>query len=279
MSRVSQHPNIVHLQDLFADEEKIYIVMEYMRGGELYEKITKQKVFSEREASTVMAEIIKVIQYLHSNNIVHRDLKPSNILYIDETHHPSTLRVSDFGFAKLLRHDNGMLMTPCFTANFVAPEVLKKQGYDKSCDMWSLGIMLFIMLTGKVPFSTKMESDKDGNLADPSAEILSKISALDINQATSGRSWSMISEQGKDLVCKLLNKDSAKRITAEQALIHPWIVQRDILPDCHLPVKRDKADISAVKKLTEAMRPEANESKTKSLFKLGPVPGLGRKKK
>ena len=108
MSKVSQHPNIVHLQDLFADEEKIYIVMEYMRGGELYEKITKQKVFSEREASTVMAEIIKVIQYLHSNNIVHRDLKPSNILYIDETHHPSTLRVSDFGFAKLLRHDNGI---------------------------------------------------------------------------------------------------------------------------------------------------------------------------
>lgn len=89
----------------------------------------------------------------------------------------------------------------------------------------------------------------------------------------------MISEQGKDLVCKLLNKDSAKRITADQAIVHPWIVQRDILPDCHLPVKRDKTDISQVKKLTEAMRPEANDNKSKGLFKLGPVPGLGRKKK
>ena len=166
MSKTSQHPNVVSMTDLFETETDVYIVMEYMTGGELYDKIVKQKVFSEKEASAVICQIASVLKYLHSNNIVHRDLKPSNILYCDESADPIGLRVSDFGFAKLLRHDNGMLMTPCFTANFVAPEVLKSQGYDKSCDIWSLGVILYVMLVGSLPFQAikQAENQKRGGL-------------------------------------------------------------------------------------------------------------------
>lgn len=80
--------------------------------------------------------------------MVHRDLKPSNILYESESMQPESLRIIDFGFAKQLRAENGLLMTPCYTANFVAPEVLKRQGYDEACDIWSLGVILFILLAG-----------------------------------------------------------------------------------------------------------------------------------
>ena len=83
-----------------------------------------------------------------SVQVVHRDLKPSNILYADETGNPDSLRIVDFGFAKQLRADNGLLMTPCYTANFVAPEVLKRQGYDAACDVWSCGVILYTMLAG-----------------------------------------------------------------------------------------------------------------------------------
>ena len=92
----------------------------------MFHKIQRQKMFSEREASAVMKTITSTVAYLHQNDVAHRDLKPSNILYADESGDPNTVRIVDFGFAKQLRHENGMLMTPCFTKNYVAPEVLSK---------------------------------------------------------------------------------------------------------------------------------------------------------
>ena len=92
--------------------------------------------------------------------MVHRDLKPANILYGDDRGDPSTLRIIDFGFAKQLRADNGLLTTPCYTANFVAPEVLKRQGYDAACDVWSLGVLLFIMLAGYVALAQRARRKK-----------------------------------------------------------------------------------------------------------------------
>ena len=92
--------------------------------------------------------IFFTITFICFFQVVHRDLKPANILYADDSGDPDSLRICDFGFAKQLRAENGLLMTPCYTANFVAPEVLKRQGYDAACDVWSLGILLYVMLVG-----------------------------------------------------------------------------------------------------------------------------------
>ncbi|XP_041924481.1 ribosomal protein S6 kinase alpha-3 isoform X5 [Alosa sapidissima] len=146
--RYGQHPNIITLKDVYDDGRSVYLVTELLKGGELLDKILRQKFFSEREASAVLHTITKTMEYLHSQGVVHRDLKPSNILYVDELGNPESIRICDFGFAKQLRAENGLLMTPCYTANFVAPEVLKKQGYDAACDIWSLGVLLYTMLTG-----------------------------------------------------------------------------------------------------------------------------------
>ncbi|KAM9300772.1 ribosomal protein S6 kinase alpha-3 isoform 5-T5 [Morus bassanus] len=120
--RYGQHPNIITLKDVYDDGKYVYVVTELMKGGELLDKILRQKFFSEREASAVLFTITKTVEYLHAQGVVHRDLKPSNILYVDESGNPESIRICDFGFAKQLRAENGLLMTPCYTANFVAPE-------------------------------------------------------------------------------------------------------------------------------------------------------------
>ncbi|MCL4128655.1 UNVERIFIED_CONTAM: hypothetical protein GTU68_040688 [Idotea baltica] len=146
--RYGHFPNIIYLRDVYEDDSHVYLVMELMEGGELLDKILKLKFFTEREACAIMQVISKAVHYLHQNGVVHRDLKPSNVMFADNSGCPDSLRVCDFGFAKQLRAENGLLMTPCYTANFVAPEVLKKQGYDAACDIWSMGVLLYTMLAG-----------------------------------------------------------------------------------------------------------------------------------
>uniref|UniRef100_A0A672NKB2 non-specific serine/threonine protein kinase n=1 Tax=Sinocyclocheilus grahami TaxID=75366 RepID=A0A672NKB2_SINGR len=185
--RYGQHPNIITLKDVYDDGKFVYLVMELMRGGELLDRILRQKCFSEREASAVLCTITKTVEYLHSQGVVHRDLKPSNMLYVDETGDPESIRICDFGFAKQLRAENGLLMTPCYTANFVAPEVLKKQGYDAACDIWSLGILLYTMLAGFTPFANGPD--------DTPEEILARIGSGKF--ALSGGNWDTVSDAAK----------------------------------------------------------------------------------
>ncbi|XP_045154860.1 ribosomal protein S6 kinase alpha-1 [Echinops telfairi] len=222
--RYGQHPNIITLKDVYDDGKHVYLVTELMRGGELLDKILRQKFFSEREASFVLHTISKTVEYLHSQGVVHRDLKPSNILYVDESGNPECLRICDFGFAKQLRAENGLLMTPCYTANFVAPEVLKRQGYDEGCDVWSLGILLYTMLAGYTPFAN--------GPGDTPEEILTRIGSGKFT--LSGGNWNTVSEAAKDLVSRMLHVDPHQRLTAKQVLQHPWITQRDKLPQSQL---------------------------------------------
>lgn len=222
--RYGQHPNIITLKDVYDDGKYVYVVTELMKGGELLDKILRQKFFSEREASAVLFTITKTVEYLHTQGVVHRDLKPSNILYVDESGNPESIRICDFGFAKQLRAENGLLMTPCYTANFVAPEVLKRQGYDAACDIWSLGVLLYTMLTGYTPFANGPD--------DTPEEILARIGSGKFS--LSGGYWNSVSDTAKDLVSKMLHVDPHQRLTAALVLRHPWIVHWDQLPQYQL---------------------------------------------
>uniref|UniRef100_A0A8U8BJ30 Ribosomal protein S6 kinase n=1 Tax=Geospiza parvula TaxID=87175 RepID=A0A8U8BJ30_GEOPR len=231
--RYGQHPNIITLKDVYDDGKFVYLVMELMRGGELLDRILRQKCFSEREASAVLCTITKTVDYLHSQGVVHRDLKPSNILYMDESGNPDSIRICDFGFAKQLRAENGLLMTPCYTANFVAPEVLKRQGYDAACDIWSLGILLYTMLAGFTPFANGPD--------DTPEEILARIGSG--KYALTGGNWDSVSDTAKDIVSKMLHVDPHQRLTAVQVLRHPWIVNREYLSQNQL----SRQDVHLVK--------------------------------
>uniref|UniRef100_A0A672J816 Ribosomal protein S6 kinase n=1 Tax=Salarias fasciatus TaxID=181472 RepID=A0A672J816_SALFA len=211
-------------EHVYDNGKQVFLVTELMRGGELLDRILKQKFFSEREASAVLYTITKTVEYLHSQGVVHRDLKPSNILYVDESGNPESIRICDFGFAKQLRANNGLLMTPCYTANFVAPEVLKRQGYDVGCDIWSLGVLLYTMLAGFTPFANGPE--------DTPNEILGRIGSGHFS--LTGGNWDTVSDAAKDLVSKMLHVDPHQRLSAKQVLKHPWIIQRDKLPNSQL---------------------------------------------
>ncbi|XP_048400207.1 ribosomal protein S6 kinase alpha-6 isoform X2 [Stegostoma tigrinum] len=229
LMRYGQHPNIITLKDVYDDGRYVYLVTELLKGGELLDRLLRQKYFSEREASAVLFTITKTVEYLHCQGVVHRDLKPSNILYMDESGDPESIRICDFGFAKQLRGDNGLLMTPCYTANFVAPEVLMRQGYDAACDIWSLGVLLYTMLAGYTPFANGPN--------DTAEEILLRIGSGKFS--LSGGNWDTVSDAAKDLLSNMLHVDPHQRFTAEQVLKHPWIACRDQLP--HFQLNRQDA--------------------------------------
>ncbi|KAM6253327.1 ribosomal protein S6 kinase alpha-6 isoform 5-T6 [Porphyrio hochstetteri] len=162
-------------------------------------------------------------------DVVHRDLKPSNILYTDDSNNADSIRICDFGFAKQLRGENGLLLTPCYTANFVAPEVLMRQGYDAACDIWSLGVLLYTMLAGYTPFANGPN--------DTPEEILVRIGSGKFS--LSGGNWDTVSDAAKDLLSHMLHVDPHQRYTAEQVLKHSWIACRDQLP--HYQLNRQDA--------------------------------------
>ncbi|XP_075369031.1 ribosomal protein S6 kinase alpha-6 isoform X6 [Mycteria americana] len=229
LMRYGQHPNIITLKDVYDDGRFIYLVTELMKGGELLDRILRQKFFSEREASAVLYTITKTVDYLHCQGVVHRDLKPSNILYTDDSNNADSIRICDFGFAKQLRGENGLLLTPCYTANFVAPEVLMRQGYDAACDIWSLGVLLYTMLAGYTPFANGPN--------DTPEEILVRIGSGKFS--LSGGNWDTVSDAAKDLLSHMLHVDPHQRYTAEQVLKHSWIACRDQLP--HYQLNRQDA--------------------------------------
>ncbi|XP_051919440.1 ribosomal protein S6 kinase alpha-2 [Hippocampus zosterae] len=219
--RYGQHPNINTLKDVFDDGQFVYLVQNLLRGGELLDRVLTVPNFIEKDASDIICTLTKTVEYLHSQGVVHRDLKPSNIHYCDDRGLPECIRICDFGFAKQLRAENGLLMTPCYTATFMAPEILKKQGYDAACDIWSLGILLYTMIAGFSPFASSPE--------DSAEEILAQIGCGKF--IITGGNWELVSDAAKDIVTKMLHVDPHQRLTAPQVLRHPWIVGRDQLSD------------------------------------------------
>ncbi|KAL1336978.1 hypothetical protein HN51_031428 [Arachis hypogaea] len=204
------HKNLVQYYDAFEDQDNVYIVMELCEGGELLDRIlSKGGKYSEDDAKAVMVQILNVVAFCHLQGVVHRDLKPENFLYTskDESSE-SELKAIDFGLSDFVRPDE-RLNDIVGSAYYVAPEVLHRS-YSTEADVWSIGVIAYILLCGSRPFWARTESGifRAVLKADPS-----------FDEAP----WPSLSTEAKDFVKRLLNKDPRKRISASQALSHPWI--------------------------------------------------------
>ncbi|MED6120099.1 CDPK- kinase 5 [Stylosanthes scabra] len=204
------HKNLVQYYDAFEDQDNVYIVMELCEGGELLDRIlSKGGKYSEDDAKAVMVQILNVVAFCHLQGVVHRDLKPENFLYTskDESSE-SELKAIDFGLSDFVRPDE-RLNDIVGSAYYVAPEVLHRS-YSTEADVWSIGVIAYILLCGSRPFWARTESGifRAVLKADPSFDE---------------PPWPSLSTEAKDFVKRLLNKDPRKRISAAQALSHPWL--------------------------------------------------------
>ncbi|XP_059571964.1 calcium/calmodulin-dependent protein kinase type 1 isoform X2 [Alligator mississippiensis] len=203
-----QHPNIVALDDIYESGSHLYLIMQLVSGGELFDRIVEKGFYTERDASQLIRQILDAVKYLHDMGIVHRDLKPENLLYysLDED---SKIMISDFGLSKI-EGSGSVMSTACGTPGYVAPEVLAQKPYSKAVDCWSIGVIAYILLCGYPPFY-------DENDAKLFEQILRAEYEFDSPY------WDDISDSAKDFIKHLMEKDPGKRFTCEQALQHPWI--------------------------------------------------------
>lgn len=217
ISKNIDHDNIVATYDVFDTRDNLFIVMEYMPGGMLYDILANEGSFTEKNAASVMRDLLYAVQCLHDNDIVHRDIKPENVLALNKTW-PLKVKLADFGLADFVLENSfgekstcGMYGTPFF----VAPEVIRAETYTPAVDVWSLGVLAYNMLSGKLPF--------DGNNI---KEVLRRV--------RSGRysfpdaEWGDISAEAKDFIRGLLEVDPKKRLTANKALDHIWLTSTNI---------------------------------------------------
>jgi len=232
MERVD-HPNCVAFYGSYESSRHIYIVMELVSGGQLLERIVKKDHYSETEAAKVFVQVVSAIDYLHSKGVVHRDLKPENLLY--KTHAAdSQIKICDFGLGRAVSMEEvqsgrSRFWSRCGSPDYVAPEVLMRHGYGFECDVWSAGVILYIMLCGTPPFGhasimIKFDRIKKGMYSFPESH------------------WEGVSEEAKDMVSCMLMVDPTERQTCKQALEHPWLkrLASDQLPTSNMPMMQKR---------------------------------------
>jgi len=207
----ADHPNIVKMCEMFEDKNYLYLVMDLVTGGELFDRIVERGSYSEKDASECVKQILIAVGYLHDLGIVHRDLKPENLLYQDETE-DSRLMISDFGLSKM--EGTEAMATACGTPGYVAPEVLMGKHYGKEVDCWSIGVIAYILLCGYPPFY-------DENDATLFAQIMRGEYEFDSPY------WDDISANAREFVGFFMTVDVKQRYTCAQALKHPWIDGED----------------------------------------------------
>ncbi|NXM17854.1 KCC1G kinase, partial [Ploceus nigricollis] len=225
-----KHENIVTLEDIYESTTHFYLVMQLVSGGELFDRILERGVYTEKDASLVIHQVLTAVKYLHENGIVHRDLKPENLLYLTPEEN-SKIMITDFGLSKM--EQNGIMSTACGTPGYVAPEVLAQKPYSKAVDCWSIGVITYILLCGYPPFYEETESKLFEKIKEGYYEFESPF-------------WDDISESAKDFIRHLLEKNPSARFTCEEALRHPWIngntaLHRDIYPSVSAQIQKNFA--------------------------------------
>jgi len=211
------HPNIIKVYEYYNTENKLYIISELCTGGELFDKIHKEKSFSERVAGHIMKQIFSAVNFCHNNKVIHRDLKPENILIETQKEEKKEffhIKIIDFGTSDVIKK-NKMFSMQIGTPYYIAPEILEGS-YNEKCDLWSCGVIMYILLCGYPPFYA--EEDKDIYKAVKSG----KYSII-------GKEWDNVSLEAKDLINNLLKKDISNRYSAEKALAHNWIRKNEKL--------------------------------------------------
>ena len=209
LSRLS-HPNIVNTKDIFMTENKTYIVMELVKGGDLFSRIMEHGYFSERNTRFIIRQVLEGIKYLHSQGIAHRDLKPENIMMVSDE--SLDVKIADFGLSRMV--DSGSFMsTLCGTPNYVAPEVIQRKGYTNSVDIWSIGVITYVLISSSLPFF----SDSKDELGSLYAKIVKGDFEFRKKEV-----WDPVSQECKDFIRSLLVVDPEARPTAVEALENPW---------------------------------------------------------
>jgi len=204
-----QHRNVLRLIEIYETDSHLSLVMELVNGGELFYKIVDKGNYSELEARDIIRQLVEGVDYLHGKGIAHRDLKPENLL-CSESDKGVVIKIADFGLSKAFSNGS-VLETSCGTPDYAAPEVLRMEGaYDKSVDLWSMGVITYVVLCGFPPFYGKTQ-----------AQLFEKI--LNADYDFPDPEWTNISDEAKDFIRCLLVLDIDKRYTTKQCLEHPWL--------------------------------------------------------
>ena len=213
MQRQCAHPNIVRVEEYFQDHDNFYIVMELLRGGELFYEIVKRKFYSEKDASGIIQQLLDAVEYMHHKKVVHRDIKPENLL-LEDADADSVLKVADFGLAFEV-DDPPPVGSISGTPAYMAPEMIRKMPYSTEIDEWACGVVLYILLCGYPPFWSESRKELFANIETGRYEFDSP-------------AWDDVTDEAKDLVSKLLDVNPNARLSAKEALKHPWIMCEEI---------------------------------------------------
>jgi serine/threonine protein kinase len=221
MSRLS-HPNIVNYIEIFDLPTDYYVVLEFVNGGELFDRIIELQRYSEKDAIHVMRQALEALDHLHSRNIAHRDLKPENLL-LSSKEPSASIKLADFGFALECVESN--LFELIGTPPYMAPEIVRLRspvrgmpGYGKAVDIWAMGLILYILLSGYHPFQLEDEDEMLDNIETGNLEW-------------KGGNWALVSDDAKDLIRNMIQGDPKHRFTAKQCLQHKWMVDEKNAPD------------------------------------------------
>lgn len=243
------HPSIIKLKGFFEEPLEYFIVTELMSGGELFDRIVAREFYSEHDAQTVVLTLGNCLKYLHDKGIVHRDLKPENILLKDKTD-DAAIKIADFGFARYVKEG---CRTACGTPGYVAPEIINGKVYGKSVDIWSLGIIIYILLCGYPPFYHKNQAQLFKLIREGRYEFDSPY-------------WDPISDSAKSLIRGCLTVDVSKRLTIDGVLSHPWVSSAASKVDI-TPVLGELRKFNARRKLRAGIRAAIAAGKLQDIAK------------